>query len=118
MSTVTDLLAANLHEVFDNRDAASRRAAIERTYTDDVVFTDPEGVTTGWDALEAKAGALLEKVPSNFRFTEDGVRYAGPENGALAWAFGPADGEPAVRGVDVISIRDGRIATVLTMLAG
>ncbi|MFE3162513.1 nuclear transport factor 2 family protein [Streptomyces sp. NPDC059224] len=114
MNTVSDLLAANLHEVFGNRDPHSRRAAIERTYTEDVVFTDPEGVSTGWDALEAKARALLDKVPSDFGFAEDGRRYAGPHGGALAWAFGP-ENEPAVRGIDIITVRDGRIATLLTM---
>ncbi|MBG0853867.1 nuclear transport factor 2 family protein [Streptomyces spinoverrucosus] len=114
MHTVTDLLAANLHEVFGNRDPASRRAAIERIYTEDVVFTDPEGVTTGWDALEDKARALLDKVPPDFGFSEDGRRYAGAHDGALAWAFGP-EGEPAVRGIDIITLREERIATVLTL---
>lgn len=114
MSTVSDLLSANLHDVFGNRDPASRRAAIERIYTEDVEFTDPEGVARGWDALEDKARALLEKVPPTFGFTEDGARYAGPDNGALAWAFGP-EGEPAARGIDVITVREGRIATLLTM---
>ncbi|MGY5058533.1 nuclear transport factor 2 family protein [Streptomyces sp. 900105755] len=114
MNTVTELLAANLHEVFGNRDPDSRRAAIERIYTEDVVFTDPEGVSTGWDALEEKARALLDKVPPGFGFTEEGRRYAGPHDGALAWAFGPA-GEPAARGIDIITVRDGRIATLLTL---
>ncbi|MEU2422029.1 nuclear transport factor 2 family protein [Streptomyces sp. NPDC007851] len=114
MHTVSDLLAANLHDVFGNRDARTRRETIERIYTEDVVFTDPEGVTTGRDALEDKARALLDKVPADFAFTEDGRRYAGPHDGALAWAFGP-EGEPAVRGIDVITVREGRIAAVLTM---
>jgi ketosteroid isomerase-like protein len=113
--TVTDLLAANLHEVFGNRDAASRRAAIERIYTDDVAFTDPEGVTTGWDALEDKARALLDKAPPGSGFTEDGPPYVGPDRGALAWMFGP-EGDPLARGVDVITVRGGRIAAVLTLL--
>ena len=51
MSTTAELLTANLHDVFGNRDSAARRAAIERTYAPDVVFTDPEGSVTGWDAL-------------------------------------------------------------------
>ncbi|MFJ3670318.1 nuclear transport factor 2 family protein [Streptomyces sp. NPDC090106] len=114
MRSVTDLLAANLHEVFGNRDPASRRAAVDRIYTDDVVFTDPEGVSTGRDAVEDKAGALLAKVPADFEFTEDGQRYAGPDTGALAWAFGPP-GTPAVRGIDIITVRDGRIATIVTL---
>ncbi|WP_053853322.1 nuclear transport factor 2 family protein [Streptomyces sp. NRRL B-24085] len=114
MRNVTDLLAANLHEVFGNRDAATRRAAVERLYTEDVVFTDPEGATTGRDALADKAAALLADAPADFDFTEDGRRYAGPHTGALAWAFGPP-GRPAVRGIDVITVRDGRIAALTTM---
>ena len=114
MRTVTDLLAANLHEVFGNRDAAARRATIDHVYTEDVVFTDPEGTTTGRDALADKAAALLADAPADFEFTEDGLRYAGPDTGALAWAFGPP-GAPAVRGIDVITAREGRIAAVVTM---
>ena len=117
MSTVSDLLAANLHEVFGNRDAAARRAAIERTYTEDVTFTDPEGSVTGWDAIEAKARDLLDKTPAGFVFAEEGRRYAGPATGALGWTFGPAGGEPAARGIDIVTVRDGRIAALVTVFA-
>lgn len=116
MPDITDLLTANLHDVFGNRDPASRRAAIDRVYTEDVVFTDPEGVTTGRDAIDDKVRTLLADAPADFRFTEDGRRYAGPDTAALAWAFGPP-GAPVVRGIDIITIRDARIATILTMFA-
>ncbi|WP_433830232.1 nuclear transport factor 2 family protein [Actinoplanes sp. CA-015351] len=114
MSTVIELLAANLTDVFGNRDASARRAAIERIYTEDVAFIDPEETVRGWDALEEKARGLLEKVPADFVFAEDGHRYAGPDRGALAWSFGPA-GEPAVRGIDIITVRDGRISELVTI---
>jgi hypothetical protein len=52
MSTARELLDANLHRVFGNRDAASRREAIDAIYTVDVAFSDPEGTTIGRDALE------------------------------------------------------------------
>ena len=116
MPTITELLSANLREVFGNRDAVSRRAAIERTYTADVVFADPEGEVTGWDALEAKAAALLEGSPASFAFADAGPVYLGRDTGALAWTFGP-EGAPVARGVDVIEVRDGRIATLRTLLA-
>jgi ketosteroid isomerase-like protein len=117
MSSVSDLLAANLHDVFGNRDAATRRVAIERTFTEDVTFTDPEGSVQGWDAIEEKARDLLEKSPPAFVFAEDGRRYASSATGALGWTFGPADGEPAARGIDMITVRDGRIATLVTIFA-
>jgi len=114
--TITELLSANLHDVFGNRDAASRREAIERTYTEDVAFTDPEEQVRGWDALEAKAAGLLDGAPAEFAFAAVGPVYVGTDSGALAWTFGPA-GAPVARGVDVIEVRDGRIVSLLTLLA-
>ena len=114
MSEIADLLAANLHRVFGNRDAGARRAAIEEVYAADVAFTDPDGAVVGWDALEEKAAALLSAVPDTFAFTDDGPVYAGGDFGALAWAFGPA-GAPVARGIDAVTVRDGRIATLRTV---
>ena len=116
MPTITELLTAQLHDVFGNRDAASRREAIERIYAEDVVFTDPEEQVRGWDALEAKAAGLLDGAPADFSFAEVGPVYAGEASGVLAWTFGPA-GAPVARGVDVIEVRDGRITSLLTLLA-
>ena len=116
MATVSDLLTANLHDVFGNRDPESRRAAIERTYAADVTFTDPEGTVVGRDALEQKAAELLERVPGAFQFVEEGRRYASATHGALAWGFGPV-GAPAVRGIDVIEVRNGVVVALTTLLA-
>lgn len=116
MATVSELLTANLHDVFGNRDATSRRAAIERTYSPDVVFTDPEGTAVGWDALDQKAGDLLDQVPGAFQFVEEGRRYASETHGALVWGFGPV-GAPAVRGIDVIEVRDGVVVSLTTFFA-
>jgi hypothetical protein len=52
MSAARELLDANLPRVFGNRDAASRREAIDAIYTVDVAFSDPEGTTIGRDAVE------------------------------------------------------------------
>ncbi|MFF2371712.1 nuclear transport factor 2 family protein [Agromyces sp. NPDC058110] len=116
MISISELLAANLHDVFGNRDAATRREAIERVYTDDVVFTDPEGTVRGRSAVEDKAASLLAGAPGDFVFAEDGARYLGDDVGALAWAFGPVDA-PVVRGIDVITVVDGRISSVRTFFA-
>jgi hypothetical protein len=116
MATVSELLTANLHDVFGNRDAASRRAAIERTYSPDVTFTDPEGTAVGWDALEQKAAELLQTVPGAFQFVEEGRRYVSETHGALAWGFGPV-GAPAVRGIDVVEVRDGVVVSLTTFFA-
>ncbi|MFB2596514.1 nuclear transport factor 2 family protein [Herbiconiux sp. P17] len=115
MATAAELLAANLHQVFGNRDAASRREAIDATYTDDVAFTDPEGTETGRDALEKKAASLIDTAPADFVFEEQGLAYTSADSGALAWTFGPS-GAPVARGIDLITIRDGKISALSTLL--
>ena len=115
MSSIQDLLDANLHRVFGERDAAARRAAIDEVYAEDVLFTDPDGTAVGRDALAAKAAELLAGLPDAFAFSEDEPRYEGADTGALAWALGPA-GAPVARGVDIIVVRDGRISELRTLL--
>ena len=116
MTTTRELALANLLRVFGERDATARRSAIADTYDDDVVFSDPEGEVSGHAAIDAKVEALLGGAPG-FVFTAVEPVYEGEGWAALAWVFGPADGTAVVRGVDVMTVRDGRIATLRTMLA-
>lgn len=115
MASVHELLETNLLRVFNNRDAADRRRIIDETYTDDVEFTDPEGTVTGRDALDEKAGDLLGTLPADFEFVTDGIHYASADTGALPWAFGPA-GSPVVRGIDILTVRDGLISAIHTLV--
>jgi hypothetical protein len=115
-ATVAELLQQNLLGVFDERDPARRAAAIRATYTEEVVFHDPEGTVTGHAALDAKAAALLAGAPG-FVFAPRGPVYESAGTlGALAWQFGPPDGEPVARGMDVLLVRDGLVHTVHTVL--
>jgi hypothetical protein len=116
MPDIRELLDANLHRVFGNRDPVSRRAAIERTFSEDVVFSDPDETVVGWDALERKAAGLLDGAPAEFVFADEGPAYLAGDLGIQAWSFGPA-AAPVARGVDLITVRDGRIAELRTALA-
>lgn len=118
MPDTNELLNANLHEVFSERDPDARRAAIERTYAEDVTFIDPEGEVVGREALNDRAQELLERSPSEFVLEEDSPRYVDvdAEAGALAWRLGPP-GSPVVRGIDIITVRDDRVIVLRTLLA-
>jgi len=116
MPTAEELLHSNLHEVFSERDPERRWAAIERTYTEDVTFIDPDGEWVGRKALSDKAQQLLDGPTAGFALEEDGPRYVGSDIAALAWRVGPA-GSPAARGIDILTIRDGRVSLVRTVLA-
>jgi hypothetical protein len=116
MSDAKELLHSNLHEVFSERDPERRRAAIERTYTEDVTFIDPEGELVGRQALSDQAQKVLDGVLAGFVLEEDGPRYVGTDTAALAWRFGPS-GNPVARGIDILTIRDGRVSVVRTLIA-
>jgi hypothetical protein len=110
------LLHSNLHEVFSERDPARRWAAIERTYTEDVTFIDPEGALVGRQALSDRAQKLLDGALAGFVLEEDGPTYVGPDTAALAWRVGPP-GHSVARGIDILTIRDGRVSVVRTLIA-
>ena len=115
MPSTADLLDANLHRVFGNRDAASRSAAIREVFAPDAAFIDPDETVVGWEAVEAKAAGLIDPTPESFVFAEYGPRYIDGDFGALAWSFGPA-GSPVARGIDLITVVDGRISELRTVL--
>ncbi len=116
MTAVGELLDANLHRVFGNRDPVSRRRAIDEVFAEDIRFSDPDETVVGRDALETKAAGLLDGAPASFVFADDGSAYVAGDLGVQAWAFGP-EGEPVARGVDVITVRDGVIVELRTALA-
>jgi hypothetical protein len=116
MPDAKELLHSNLHEVFSERDPDERRAAIERTYAEDVKFIDPEGEVVGRQALNDRAQKLLDDAPAHFVLEEDGPRYVSSETAALAWRLGPP-GSPVARGIDILTVRDGRVSVLTTLLA-
>jgi hypothetical protein len=116
MPDANKLLHSNLHEVFSEPDPERRWAAIERTYTEDVRLIDPEGEFVGRRALSDQAQKLLDGGLARFVLEEDGPRYFGTDTAALAWRFGPP-GSPAARGIDILTIRDGRVSFLRTLIA-
>ena len=114
--SIESLMRANLLDVFNERDEAKRRAAIDRTYAEDVRWTDAEGVTTGRADLEAKC-VQLQSTLSDLQFVEaDSVRRL-PGFGYLAWHLvNPADGQPVMSGFDTALVKDGVISDLWTVL--
>jgi hypothetical protein len=112
---IHELLNRNLQEVFGEGDAARRRAAIEELYTDDCVVDVPPGVLVGHDALDKFAGDLRATHP-HFVYTPHGDPQALNSAGRLAWGSGPRGEKPDYTGVDVIIVRDDRIAALYVFL--
>lgn len=109
------LMTANLLEVYGERDPERRRAAIRRTYTEDVVAADPREQVEGHLGVFTKAQSILDSAPGH-EFRVDGELYQAQDALYLGWAFGPPGRPPVERGVDVAIVREGRIARLYTVV--
>jgi SnoaL-like domain len=112
---IHELLHRNLQEVFGEGNPARRRAAIEELYTDDCVLYVPPGVFIGHDALDKFAGDLRATHP-RFVYVPYGAPQALHNAGRLAWGSGPRGEKPDYTGLDVIIVRDDKIAALYVFL--
>ena len=112
---IRELMLANLFAVFNERDLERRLEVITRNYTEDVIWSDPDGTTQGHDALNEQAQKLLDRMPG-FVFSAAGPVHVSRDLGLLAFNLGVPEQPPAVGGIDVALVRDGRIALLYTIL--
>ena len=114
---ILELLRRNLQEVFGEGDAARRRTAIEDFYTDDCVLhvPEPDGTFVGHAALDRFAGELRATHP-HFVYTPHGEPQALHDGGILAWGSGPKGAAPEYTGLDVVVVREGKIAALYVFL--
>jgi SnoaL-like domain len=104
------------HEVTSERDPERRLAAIERAYVEDVAFLDSEATVVGRQAFSDRVQTILDDARADFVLEEDGPAYVGPDTAAQPWRFGPP-GNPVIRGMDVLTMRDGRVTVVRGLVA-
>ena len=112
---IYELLHRNLQEVFGEGDAARRHAAIGELYPDDCALYVPPGVFVGRDAIDKFAGDLRATHP-HFAYTATGAPQALHNAGRLAWGSGPRGEKPDYTGLDVIIVRDDKIAALYVFL--
>ena len=83
---------------------------------DDIRWTDDDGVTTGRDALDAKAAELQAKL-GDLQFIAAGPVYQTLGLGYLAFQLvKPGSSAPVGSGFDVAIVRDGVIVEFYTVL--
>jgi hypothetical protein len=103
------------HARISDRDAERRFEVIARNYTEDVTWTDPDGTTQGHEALNEQAQKLLDLMP-DFVFNAAGPVHVSRDLGLFSFNLGVPKQPPAVSGIDVSLVRDGRIAVLHTLL--
>ena len=65
--------------------------------------------------MNAQAQTLLDRLPG-FVFSAAGPVHVSRDLGLLAFTMGVPEQPPAVSGIDVALVRDGRIAVLHTLL--
>src|SRR6476469_1955147 len=112
---ISELMLANLFAVFNVRDPKVRLEAIARNYTEDVIWSDPDGTTQGHEEMNEQAQKLLDRM-ADVVFSAAGPVHVSRDLGLLAFNLGVPEQPPAVSGIDVAVVRDGRIAVLHTIL--
>ena len=107
--TASDLIERAFLEIFQQRDAATRRRSIDELFAPDIVFRDPEGEAHGIQGAATQIDALIASMDPTWTF-----RSVAPpvQLGDLAihrWELGP-ENAAIVTGTDVIFVTASKIA--------
>ena len=111
---IETLLLRNLQEVFGQGDPVRRRVAIDELYTEDCPALLPIGRYVGRAALD-QIGGRVAGQSSELRL-HTAPPAARQDGGRLAWGSGPPGEPPSYTGIDVIIVRDGKIAALYVFL--
>src|SRR6266852_4441788 len=99
--SVEKVIERNLLEVFNARDADSRRAAIDELWDKDGVFIDPGGVHEGVEKINAIVQLLFTQF-EDYVFSVRGPGQSMHCVGRLPWSYGPPDDPQRLTGTDVV----------------
>lgn len=101
-------------EIWNDTDAARRNARFAQVYTDNFYVADYDGVVTGYAAV----AALIDKVQgghAGFIFTPEPVAW-NHDIGRVTWGYGPKDQPNLIRGEDIFTIRNGKLASAYVFI--
>ena len=114
MSDMKDLVDRYI-AIWNDTDAASRRALIARTWTENARYVDPLMAGDGHGGIDTMIAGVQQRFP-DFRFSLLGKPDAHGEHLRFSWALGPQGGEAVVKGTDFAVVRDGRLQAVTGFL--
>jgi hypothetical protein len=103
-------------EIWNDRNSAQRLGKFAQVYTPDVEVADYKALASGYAAINQ----LIDRVQQEhqgFAFSPEPVAV----NHGLArvrWGFGPKDQPNKVRGEDIFTVRDGKLASLHVFLDG
>ncbi|MFS2223871.1 nuclear transport factor 2 family protein [Pantoea sp. B65] len=116
MATLTEEIAISQRlidghfAIWNDPDAGKRVGKFSQIYTADFFVADYRSMATGY----ADVAAFIARVRAEhlgFLFTPDPIAW-NHGLGRVTWGYGPPDNPNRVRGEDIFTIRDGRLASL------
>jgi hypothetical protein len=105
----------DLHfDIWNDTNPAHWKAKWAQVYTSDFYVADYDAKAVG----EAALGKLIQKVQgehAGFRFSPEPITW-NHGIGRVTWGYGPAANPNLVRGEDIFTIRDGKLASAHVFL--
>ncbi len=97
--------------IWNETDAARRKAMIADAWTVDAVYVDPLMRGEGHDQVNGLVEAVQNRFPG-FRFELLGAADGYGDNLRFSWGLGPAGAEPIIKGTDFAVLEGGRLKAV------
>ncbi|WP_375691174.1 nuclear transport factor 2 family protein [Pseudooceanicola sp. LIPI14-2-Ac024] len=98
-------------DIWNTADPAGRQAKIAALWTEDAQFADPVAQAAGRAEIAALIGTVRDTYP-DMTFAVTGTPDGFGEMVRFGWSMAAPGTAPVVRGTDIATCRDGRIATV------
>jgi hypothetical protein len=100
---------------WNEQDPVRRHHLLEEFWSADASYADPLMRGAGHDAIGALIKAVQARFPE-FQFTLDGAVQGYAEHIRFSWGLGPAGQDAVIKGTDFVTMRDGRIQSVVGFL--
>src|SRR3954469_20971074 len=98
-------------KIWNTRNAAERIAGIPSTYTEDVVIGEPASWFSGFAGIECAIKAVQAQMPGMALGVTGRTQTTG-DMFTYAWVLAGKDGNPVVKGRDVITVKHERILSL------
>ncbi|SFV04006.1 nuclear transport factor 2 family protein [Pseudoduganella namucuonensis] len=109
-------IAEQYLSVWNERDAAARRAKVARAFTLEASYVDPMMRGAGHEGIDAMIGAAQGHFPG-MRFELDGAPDGHNDVVRFSWTLGLPGEAPVARGTDMATVDpDGRLSSVTGFL--
>jgi hypothetical protein len=97
---------------WNETDVARRKTALAEVFAADATYVDPALNGEGLAGIDAMIASVHQRFPG-FRFTRIGEADGHNDRVRFSWALANGDSAPVVKGTDVATVANDRLASVV-----